>query len=172
MKHPSIQNAGPSGSRPGPRPPSPTLRRRFRVALHRGRLAQQLADGFGGDPVEDRALRGRQLAGTRTRRRLARSLRARVKDAERPNAPRLSAALPLSRRAVLSSREGLLGLAERLESRDPVNPCGVARVLVLLTDGTGPLYTTGAVDRLREAVWWIADGLASDADENPAHESA
>jgi hypothetical protein len=68
---------------------------------------------------------------------------------------------------VLSSRESLLGLAERLESPDPVNPCGVARVLVLLTDGTGPLYTPGASDRLREAVWWIADGLALAADEDP-----
>ncbi len=110
--------------------------------------------------------------GSRTRRRLARSLRERVKDAERPNVPRLSAAVPVSRRAVLSSRESLLGLAERLESPDPVNPCGVARVLVLLTDGTGPLYAPGAVDRLREAVWWIADGLAYDADEDPGNEPA
>jgi hypothetical protein len=172
MKHPSVQNAGPSESRLGPGSPSPTLRRRFRVALHRGRLAQQLADGFGGDPLEDRALRGRQLASARTRRRLARSLRARVKDAERTNPPRLSAALPLSRRAVLSSREGLLGLAERLESPDPVNPCGVARVLSMLTDGTGPLYGSGGVDRLREAVWWIADGLALDAGEDPGNEPA
>jgi len=78
--------------------------------------------------------------------------------------------VPLSRRAVLSAREGLLGLAERLESPDPVNPCGVARVLVLLTDGTGPLYTQGTADRLREAVWWIADGLALDAGEDPGHE--
>ena len=95
-----------------------------------------------------------------------------MKDAERPKAAHLSAALPLSRRAVLSSREGLLGLAERLESPDPVNPCGVARVLMLLTDGTGPLYSPGSAERLREAVWWIADGLAPDADEHPAREPA
>jgi len=105
----------------------------------------------------------------RSRLRLARSLRARVRDAERPNAPQLSAAIPLSRRAVLASREGLLGLAERLESPDPVNPCGVARVLVLLTDGSGPLYSPGARDRLRDTVWWIADGLALD---DRAHEPA
>ena len=103
----------------------------------------------------------------RVRRRLARSLRARVKDAERLPAPRLSAAVPLSRRVVLSWREGLLGLAERLERPDPVNPCGVARVLVLLTDGTGPLYEPGAADRMSDAVWWIADGLALDPGEAP-----
>jgi hypothetical protein len=169
MKHPSVQNAGPSDSGLGPRAPSSTLRRRLRVGLHRARLDQQLADGSGRDSAEDRALRGRQLATRRTRRRLARSLRARVKDAERRPGPQLSAAVPLSRRAVLASRESLLGLAERLESPDPVNPCGVARVLVLLTDGTGPLYSRGGGDRLREAVWWIADGLALDAGENPGH---
>ena len=167
MKHPSLQNAGPSGTPLGPASPSRALRRRLRVGLHRGHLDRQLAEGFGSDPVEDRALRGRQLSGRRTRRRLARSLRARVKDAERPIGPHLSAAVPVSRRVVLSWRESLLGLAERLESPDRVNPCGVARVLVLLTDGTGPLYSPAAADRMSEAVWWIADGLALDADEDP-----
>ena len=104
----------------------------------------------------------------RTRRQLARSLRGRVKDAERPAVPRMSAAVPLSRRTVLRWRESLLGLAERLERPDPVNPCGVARVLVLLTDGTGPLYNPAAADRMSDAVWWIADGLALDADADPA----
>lgn len=172
MKHPSLQNAGPPGSPLGPAAPSASLRRRLRVGLHRGRLDRQLAEGFGNDPIEDRALRARQLSGKRTRRRLARSLRARVKDAERPAAPQISAAVPLSRRVVRSWRESLLGLAERLESPDPVNPCGVARVLVLLTDGTGPLYSPGAADRMSEAVWWIADGLALAADEDPGHGSA
>ena len=86
-----------------------------------------------------------------------------MKDAERPAALRLSAAVPLSRRAVLSWRESLLGVAERLERPDPVNPCGVARVLVLLTDAAGPLYNPGAAERMSDAVWWIADGLALDA---------
>jgi hypothetical protein len=103
----------------------------------------------------------------RARRRLARSLRARVKDAEKPTAPRFSAALPVSRRAVLYWREGLIGMAERLERPDPVNPCGVARLLALLTDGTGPLYNPGAQDRMSDAVWWIADGLALDPGEEP-----
>jgi hypothetical protein len=143
------------------------VRTRLRVQLHKGRLDQQLAEGFGPDPIEDRALRARQLTGMRARRRLARSLRARVNDAEKPAAPRFSAAVPVSRRAVLFWREGLIGLAERLERPEPVNPCGVARVLVLLTDGTGPLYNPGAADRMNEAVWWIADGLALDPGDEP-----
>jgi hypothetical protein len=79
--------------------------------------------------------------------------------------------VPLSRRVVLSWREGLLGLAERLERPDPVNPCGVARVLLLLTDAMGPLYEPGAADRMSDAVWWIADGLALAPDESPGQAS-
>jgi len=168
VKHPSLQNAGPPGLTAGPTSAPATLRRRLRVQLHKGRLDQQLAEGFGSDPIEDRALRAGQLTRMRTRRQLARSLRARVKDAQRPAAPRMSAAVPLSRRTVLRWQESLLGLAERLERPDPVNPCGVARVLVLLTDGTGPLYDPAAAERMSDAVWWIADGLALDADADPA----
>ena len=138
------------------------------MQLHRGRLDQQVAEGFGPDPVEDRALRARQLTAMRARRRLARSLRARVKDAERPVGLQMSAAVPLCRRAVLPWRESLLGVAERLERPDPLNPAGVARVLVLLTDGTGPLYNPTPVHRMSEAVWWIADGLALEPDADPA----
>jgi hypothetical protein len=91
------------------------------------------------------------------RRRIARALRALVKRVDRPQL--LSSAVPVSRRAVLPLREGLLGLADRLERPDPVNPCGVARALVLLTDGGGPLYDRGPAGSVRDAVWWIADGL-------------
>jgi len=139
------------------------------VQWHKGRLDRQLAEGFGSDPIEDLALRSRQLTRVRARRQLARSLRARVNDAERPAAPRLSAAVPLSRRAVRAWRESLLGIAERLERPDPVNPCGVARVLMLLTDGTGPLYNPAAAERMSDAVWWIADGLALEAGADPVH---
>ena len=68
-------------------------------------------------------------------------------------------AVPLCRRAIWPWREGLLGLAERLERPGPINPCGVARVLELLTDGTGPLYNPRAARSMGEAVWRIADGL-------------
>jgi len=74
----------------------------------------------------------------------------------------MSAAVPLSRRVVVHWRESLLGVAERLERPEPVNPRGVARVLMLLTDGSGPLYDPAAADRMSDAVWWIADGLALD----------
>jgi hypothetical protein len=60
---------------------------------------------------------------------------------------------------VIGCREGLLGLADRLEQLTELNPRGLARALTLITDATGPLYNGASTRSLREAVWWIADGL-------------
>ena len=79
---------------------------------------------------------------------------------------RRSARSVLSRRryrcvaaVVLSWREGLLGLAERLEAPDPISATAVARALMLLCDGAGPLYQDDTERSLGEAIWWIADGM-------------
>lgn len=85
-------------------------------------------------------------------------MRRLVVDADAPRAAPSSAA-PVCRTAVLPWREGLLGLADRLEQTDPVSPCGVARVLALLTDGAGPFYSPAPERSIGEALWWVADGL-------------
>src|SRR5262249_20700789 len=79
--------------------------------------------------------------------------------AERPVGIVLSAAVPVRRPSVLAWREALLGLAERLEAPVPLDPCGVARALVLLTDEDGPFYDAGADRSMGDAVWWTAGGL-------------
>jgi hypothetical protein len=127
--------------------------------LHRWQLDRQLADGCGADGREDRALRARQLADRRTRRQLARALRGAVVDADRPPHALQCAAVPVFRRAVLPMREALLGLADRLDRPGQVNPCGVARTRLLVTDGAGPLYNPAPARTLGEMIWWIADGL-------------
>ncbi len=145
---------------------TPRLPLRFRVRLHRGRLDRELADGLAPEAFLDRALRASQLADPAMRRRTARALRRLVRDAELPAVGRLCSAVPLNRRSVLSWREALLGLAERLENPAPLNPCGVARTVVLLSDGAGPLYNPAAGHAMENAVWWVADGLqASLADD-------
>lgn len=63
---------------------------------------------------------------------------------------------------VLPWPEGVLGLAERLDGREPVNASGVARTLLLLTDGAGPIFNPAPSQSIGEAVWWIADGLRAD----------
>lgn len=142
-----------------PSGPAPRFGRRLRVQVHRSRLDHQLADGLDPAAAGDRALRASQLARLPARRKVARSLRGVVEAADRPAGSLLGAAIPVSRRTVIAWRQGLLGLAERLERPDPVNPCGVARALVLLTDGAGPLYDGRAASSIGDAVWWIADGL-------------
>lgn len=82
-----------------------------------------------------------------------------VAEAEDPRGPSISAAVPVRRRVVLSWREGLLGLAERLEAPDPISATAVARALMLLCDGAGPLYQDDTERSLGEAIWWIADGM-------------
>lgn len=57
-------------------------------------------------------------------------------------------------------REGLLGLAERLERPGPFNASGVARLGMLLSDGLGPLYNPNSERSVSEVIWWVADGLA------------
>jgi hypothetical protein len=161
MKHVRQPNSERRSLPPRPRRPSPRLALRLHVKFHRGRLDRQLADGLAPEAFAARALRATQLAGMPTRRQVARSLRRLVAHAERPTGVVLSAAVPVRRPSVLAWREALLGLAERLEQPVPLDPCGVARALVLLTDGGGPFYAAGGDRSMSEAVWWIADGLHS-----------
>jgi hypothetical protein len=128
--------------------------------LHRRRLDRAVADGCATDTSPDRALRSCQLTTATTRRRLAGTLRQVVAEADEPRAVRMASAVPVCRTAVVPWREGLLGLADRLEQPGPVNACGVARTLALITDGTGPLYNPTPPRSLGEMVWWVADGLA------------
>jgi hypothetical protein len=139
--------------------PPARLGLRLRVGLHRASLDRQLSDGLAADSAEDRALRARQLEARKTRRRLASALRGVIADSELPAVSRLCCAVPVSRRAILPWRQALLGVAERLESSDPVDPCGVARVMVLITDGCSPIYNPYAEGSMSDAIWWIADGL-------------
>ena len=147
-------------SRPGrPRPLAHSVSRRLRIHLHRGRLDRQLADGRAPDEFADLAIRAEQLADLGHRRQVARSLRRLVEQAELSPAARVGSAAPVWRRSVVRWREGVLGLAERLERPAPVDPCGVARAIVLLSDGGGPFYNGRSAHSMSDAIWWIADGL-------------
>jgi hypothetical protein len=139
------------------RPPGLALR--LHVFLRRRRLDRALAEGSVACQAEHRELREAQLEDPARRRRLAHSLRRTVADAENPTVAMQRSSVPLPREIVLPLREGLLGLAERLEQPGPVNPCGVARLRLLLSDRRGPLYNRRAERSLSDAIWWIADGL-------------
>jgi len=103
-------------------------------------------------------VRAHQLTDPLSLAQLARSLRNVVARAEQ-GGHQLGSAVTLCTNAVNANREGLLGLAERLERPGPVNPCGVARVVLLLTDGASPLYNHAPTRTMGETLWWMADGL-------------
>jgi hypothetical protein len=153
------------------RPAEPTLGDhtglglRLRVALRRRRLNHEIATGSDPAMSAERALRARQLCKPVSRRRAARALRSAVADVDRPHYG-ISAAVPVSRVAVSEWREGLLGVADVLDSADPVDPCGVARAYELVTDGGGPLYSRLSGHSLGERLWWISDGLHGGADHD------
>ena len=130
----------------------------MRVRLHAASLDRELATGSR-PRRDDCVLRARELVDPGRRRQLARSIRRLVADASRPTVKAFSSAVPVERAAVARCREGLLGIAERLDRPEPANPCGVARVSVLLSDGAGPLYCRADDRSLDDALWWIADGL-------------
>jgi hypothetical protein len=98
-----------------------------------------------------------QLAAALTRHELALSIRRIVLNAE--CAAAASPDAPAGAAAILATRAGLLGLAERLEDGKPVHPGGVERARTLLSDPRGPLYRGDPEHSLIEMIWWIADGL-------------
>jgi len=77
-----------------------------------------------------------RLHRTAQRRGLAVGLRNLVAIAQNPMRTRT----PISREAVRQSFLELEAIAGRLESADPIDVCGVARVRWLLTDGASPFY--------------------------------
>jgi hypothetical protein len=99
--------------------------------------------------------------------RLASSLRRVLARAQREPTGGISAAVPLRREAIVTWREALLGLSERLEGPGSMSPSAIARVQLLLRDGTGPLFSATAERSLGEAIWSIADGWR---DSCPGHE--
>ncbi len=135
---------------------------RLAVWLHHWQVDRELAAGLSPTLSKHRAALARQLVAAGERRRLARSLRVAVSQAESSRHPRLTTAVPVRRQEVVAWREALLGLADRLDQPQPVSPRGMAQVIQLLTDGTGPLYNRTPLRSLGEMIWWAADGLTVD----------
>jgi hypothetical protein len=131
----------------------------LRTRLHSRSLDRALADGCESGADDERALRAKQLVEPLTRRRLARSLRQVVAEAEHALLERFSP-VPVNRPAVISWRQGLLGLADRLERTQPINPCGTARIASLVGDSDSPLYSLASPRPLGDFIWWAADGLS------------
>ena len=95
--------------------------------------------------------RARQLTSVRGRHSLAAGLRG-VIDGGRAAAAHLSRRCRSSAGPILRARPELERLAAELEADEPVKLAGIARVQLLLTEGSSPLYTALPTDALDDAV--------------------
>jgi hypothetical protein len=109
---------------------------RIRARLRAMSLDEQLAAGSSPESNVLLALHAARLSQPNQRRRLAASLRAVALAAQRPRRTKA----PIDREGVRFVLGELEAVATRLESNQPVDVCGVARLRTLLADGGSPLY--------------------------------
>lgn len=118
----------------------PTVADRLAARWRSRRLDRALARGISPEAGPALALRARHLTELRRRRAIAGALRRVVRDAGRPSYARIAP----DRSRVEAARSELSLLADAIAAPGPVAAPGVAQALILLTDGTGPLYNPGS----------------------------
>jgi hypothetical protein len=120
--------------------------------LHAYRLDRELARGCAPETDRMLAVRAMQLASSRMRRLLGRSLR-RVASGQG------SMSSVVARSAVAESAEQRGELTDALLAPEPVPVRGIAMVRLLLTDSSGPLYPPGRPDELGAVLRQAATAL-------------
>lgn len=126
---------------------------KLRIQVAAGRDALDLALSRGADPAAsaELAFRAARLVRQRNRRGLARCIRLAIWEAEAGVSALRVSPRPVLRGEVLSCRDALVALSERLESPRPAGPEGVAIAERLLADLRSPLFAwaePGTVRRL------------------------
>jgi hypothetical protein len=136
----------------------PRVRDRITARWRSRRLDLALAAGTPAEAAAALALRARQLTDLPHRRSLATALRgivAQAYEAARPSYPRV---VP-SRSSVAAASDELSRLADALYEPGPVAARGVAQARILLTDGTGPLYSPSSPASVRVSALRAAENL-------------
>ena len=133
---------------------------RVRARLHAPSLDRELASGIAPWRSSLHAARALALTSDRNRRGLARSLERLVEQTQHPRSQYRGAAVYPCREQVIDALPALLTIAGRLRSADPIDARGVARLNILLSDGSGPCYVrirrNALTDALREISQWLA----------------
>lgn len=132
----------------------------LRARLAAGRLDRQLADGVNPEVSDVMFAHASRIVSPSSCASLAGSVRRVVSIAETSQG--VSNRAPLQRVEIISAREELLELADRLEEPRPLRAQGVAQIRVLLGDGSGPLYRVGARGsrQLRTDIRTASEGLS------------
>jgi hypothetical protein len=147
------------------------LRDRIAALTRSRRLDEALARGTPAETNAVLALRARRLIRAAYRRDLARTLRRLVREAESTSgASRLR--VPAVGSRVAGAPDALNELADGLAAPNPVSARGVAQAVILLSDGTGPLFNARCAENLRERAAAAAANLGVPAGSKIGHTSA
>jgi hypothetical protein len=131
--------------------PSPSfhIAPRLVARLRTASLDAAIADGAPAVKDSALALRARRLTNPPARRRLALAIRRLVREADDAAVGSHVRVTAVTDRVAAASRE-LTTLAASLAEPAPVCARGVAQTLLLLSDGTGPLYNPHNDGSVRE----------------------
>ena len=142
-----------------PRSFRPQLAVRVRARLHAPFLDRELASGIAPWRSPLHAARALALTGDRNRRGLARSLERLVEQAQHARSQYRGAVIYPCREQVMEALPALLTIAGRLRSADPIDARAIARLRILLSDGSGPCYVrirrNALTDALQEISQWL-----------------
>ena len=148
---------------PSPANPPTSLRSqlaaRLNARLRAPSLDRELASGIAPWRSPPHAARALALTGDRNRRGLARSLERLVEQAQHPRSQYRGAVIYPCREQVLEALPELLTIASRLRSADPIDARGIARLNILLSDGSGPCYVRIRRNALNDALQEISQWL-------------
>ncbi len=122
--------------------PSPSLRSRVVAWLFASRFDQAVDAGDPVRPGSALAVHVARLSSLAERKQLAASLRSAVRAANEPAG--LSGRVAVHRDRVNAAAALIDTVMMMLNAPLPVRARGVARVRLLLTDGSGPLYAVGS----------------------------
>ena len=126
---------------------------RVRARLCAATLDRELANGVPAHASPALVLRAHALAQPSVPRELGNQLRRIVREAHEPTCP--GTYVQARRERVIAAEDDLRRLAIRLQSPRSAAIPGLAKVRVLLTDGSGPLYYRDSAEdlgaRIRQA---------------------
>ena len=133
------------------RPRKPTLEDRLIARMLAPWLDRELADPAGRTLSEAHAARAQQLTSEHTRSSVAQTLDRLIERADNPQRPRRLGGITPCGDQVREAGPLITSLAARLRSREPLDPCGMARLKTLLSDHAGPCYRRSRPDALAAA---------------------
>ncbi|MFZ0042513.1 MAG: hypothetical protein WAK93_14470 [Solirubrobacteraceae bacterium] len=135
----------------------PRLLTRLAAFVRRSKLDRLLSEGADPTSTTQLAARAAQLARRSTRANVATGLEHMALTVDDPPS---HVRIRPSRQAALANRSTLLDLAAVLRRNEPVYARGIARLRLLVTDGTGPAYTDRRGEALAHALALAACDLA------------